>query len=152
MNLKIQSILRNGKFYRMIYNNIDMDSYGPIEDLSHKWVGFDYDNNDITVSYIITDEKTLNILIDLVSGLTTVIDVKEITNDILFSNYNDKYFKEAFGGRYSYSGQMLEAFILLNLTADMVLDKIGQYGYSNLTEYDKLILQGEFDINNYSLL
>jgi len=67
-------------------------------------------------------------------------DFKEITTDILMNRIDDDEFNDTFKDTDEFI-DVLETFIIENLTLDMVLEKIKEKGIDSLNEIDYQILQ-----------
>jgi len=92
----------------------------------------------VDVLFLFTEINKTNKLIDLLVKHDMVDFTKEITEDILMGDLDEKLLAVMASDEFKV---VFDTFILKNLNPDMVLDKILLKGMDALTENDKFILE-----------
>jgi hypothetical protein len=112
---------------------------------------FPFVKNGNEFAYAILSNNEIKNIKDIFYSTELVFDFENITNDLLYKTEDKiKEFKEIFENsdkdEFSYSDfdkfmEDIYSYININLTVDVVLDKISLIGFEKLNNFDKKILE-----------
>lgn len=94
--------------------------------------------NGADVLFLFVEQSKINALIDLLNEHNMIDFTKEVSEEVLMGDLDAEFIKVMQSDEFK---SMFDAFILKNLSSDMVLDKIIEKGIESLTENDKIVLE-----------
>ena len=104
---------------------------------------FGYDGNNPTgIMFTFLPEDQTQKMIDALTKFDLIIECNDVTDSVLMNDFdtNKKWIELFVEDNVSNFSNILENFLLNNLTKDMVLDKMNEKGFDSLTQTDLVVL------------